>query len=42
MRCIICNCKIEDGSLKKHIATEHKRTIQYDQELRHYLSEDSN
>ena len=37
MKCIICNCEIELKNLKRHIALEHKRTIQYDQELRHYL-----
>ena len=37
MKCIICNCEIELGILKRHFATQHKRSIQLDHELRHYL-----
>ena len=37
MKCIICNCKIELKNLKKHIFIEHKRSIRFDSELRHYL-----
>ena len=37
MKCIICQCEIDLKVLKKHIAIEHKRSIQHDHELRHYL-----
>ena len=37
MRCVICDQEVDVNMLKKHMATIHRRTIQFDQELRHYL-----
>ena len=37
MKCIICNREIGFKALKKHFVTQHKRSIQFDNELRHYL-----
>ena len=36
-RCLICNQQVELTELKKHMASKHGRTTQYDQELRHYF-----
>ena len=37
MRCVICNQEVDVIMLKKHMARIHRSTIQFDQELRHYL-----